>query len=333
MTSEIKVGIIGYGGIGRLHGHALGHLRGVKLTAVSDPNPARLEGLDADTRRFSDYHDLLQAEIDAVIVCSPTAWHSEITLDALARGKHVLVEKPMATNVEQGQAMCDSARNTGRVLMVGMTHRFYPELQMAKRLVDDGGIGEILMCNDSIIEPIGFKGLPPWYLDKSMAGGGVAMSDGIHLIDRVRWFTGDEVRQVTGTAGNKYFAGTVEDWAQMFLWFEGGASAQLTMAFMKAEHPLVCDLQVIGTKGSLLVRTWQGYTLHGPMGTRNEAVYQDQTHEYKVQVGLQAEIAEFASAIRENRFPSPSAEDSLRALKIVQAFYIAVEKATVLSLV
>jgi predicted dehydrogenase len=332
MTGAIKVGIVGYGGIGSLHARALMNVQDMKLTAVADARSTLLDGLDPALRRFSDYRDMLQLDIDAVIVCSPTSFHAATCLDALSCGKHVLVEKPMATTVEQGRAMCDRAREAGRVLMVGMTHRFYPEMREAKHLVDDGAIGEVLMCNDTIIEPRGSQALPGWYMDKTMAGGGVAMSDGIHLIDRLRWFTGLEAHRVMGSVGNKYFASPVEDTAHMFLWFDHDITAHLTMAFMKASHPLVCSLQLIGTKGSIVVHTWQGYTLHGPSGTEHKVVYQNESHAYKVQVGLEAEISEFASAIRENRSAVPTPEDSLKALQIVAAFYTAAETGAIVSL-
>ena len=332
MTGAIKVGIVGYGGIGSLHARALMNVQDMKLTAVADARSTLLDGLDPAIRRFSDYRDMLQLDIDAVIVCSPTSFHAATCLDALSSGKHVLVEKPMATTVEQGRAMCDRAREVGRVLMVAMTHRFYPEMREAKQLVDDGAIGEVLICNDTIIEPFGSQALPGWYMDKTMAGGGVAMSDGIHLIDRLRWFTGLEAHRVMGSVGNKYFASPVEDTAHMFLWFDHDITAHLTMAFMKASHPLVCSLQLMGTKGSIVVHTWQGYTLHGPSGTEHKVLYQNESHAYKVQVGLEAEIGEFASAIRENRSAVPTPEDSLKALEIVAAFYTAAETGAIVSL-
>jgi predicted dehydrogenase len=332
MHSDLRIGIIGYGGIARLHQQAIEQLRGLRLAAVADPDVTLLDGLPASIERFSSEHELLRANLDAVIICSPTRWHAPTALAALTSGKHVLVEKPMSITVAEGQAMCKLACDTGLVLMVGMTHRFYPEFREAKRLVDDGAIGEVLMCSDTIIEPVGGTGFPRWYLDKTIAGGGVAISDGIHLVDRVRWFAGREAHRVTGCVGNHYFGSAVEDSAQMHLWFGDGVAAQLTMAFMSADHPLVCELRVVGTKGSILVRTWQGYTLHDPCGTNTTTIYKGESHAHKVQVGLQAEIAEFCSAIREGRAASPSPEDSLKALEIVQAFYVAAAKGTIVTL-
>jgi UDP-N-acetylglucosamine 3-dehydrogenase len=332
MTSEIKVGIIGYGGIGKLHAKALSNVPGVRLVAIADSNASLLEGVDRDILRFADHGGLLTQDLDAVLVCSPTRWHASASLEALAQGKHVLVEKPMATTAADGEAMCRLASERGLVLMVGMTHRFYPEVREAKQRVEEGAIGDVLMCRDTVLEGGGEQSLPSWYLDKTMAGGGVAMSNGIHLIDRLRWFSGQEVRQVAGSKDNRYFGKAVEDAAQMFLWFDKGVTASATMAFVRGPHPLVCDLEVVGTKGSIVVHTWQGYTLHGHLGSKNHAIYQSEPHGYKVQIGLERELKEFAAAIREGRKPSPSPEDSLKALEVVEAFYAAAHTNSVVAL-
>jgi predicted dehydrogenase len=332
MISELRFGIIGYGSIGKLHGRVLQETPGARLVAVADTNPSRSGEVDQKVLFFSDYQELLQSELEAVIIASPTALHFKAAIEALTRGKHVLVEKPMATTVEEAKTMCNVAREASRELLVGMTHRFYPELQEAKRMVDDGAVGDILMFTDTIIEPIGFLGLPPWYLDEQMAGGGVAMTDAIHLVDRLRWFAGSEVFQITGFTGNKQLMSSVEDFGQMFLWFTSDVTAQVTMTFMKAVHPLVCDLQVIGTKGSIIVHTWQGYTLNSSSGTHQKVIYQNEPHEHKVRVGLKAELKEFCDAIRGGYSPKPIPEDSLKALEIIRAFYRAAKQGTVVAL-
>jgi predicted dehydrogenase len=329
MASEIRVGIVGYGGIGKLHARALANVPGMKLTAIAEINAALVQEVDPDMVLFDNHADLLQHDLDAVIICSPTKFHAGVSCEALSRGMHVLVEKPMATTAEDGEAMCRLAAQKQRALMVGMTHRFYPEVREAKRLVDEGTIGDVLMCRDTVIEPAGDNSLPSWYLDKSMAGGGVAMSDGMHLVDRLRWFTGREVRQITGSKTNRYFGRSVEDSAQMFLWFDDHISASATLAFVNSPHPLVCDLEVIGTRGSVVVHTWQGYTLHGPSGTKHNAIYTNEPHAHKVQIGLESELREFASAIRDGRQTTPSPEDSLKALEVVEAFYTAADTGTV----
>jgi predicted dehydrogenase len=221
--------------------------------------------------------------------------------------------------------MLAAARAAGRTLYVGMTHRFYPELREAKRLVDEGAIGSIALCNDCILEHFGFLQLPRWYLDKKMAGGGAVLTSGIHLVDRLRWFTGDEITHVAGSAASPYFNGSIEDAAQMLLRFRSGISAHVSLALMRAGHPLVCDLQLIGTAGSITVHTWKGYEIHTAKGSSEKVFYTSEPHAEKVLVGMAGEAEEFCRGICEGRSPWPTAEESTKALEVVMAFYRAAE--------
>jgi len=323
--TALRVGVIGYGYTGKIHAQACLAQDGARLAAIADADSDRLKDLPPGVRACRSYEELVESGVDAVSICLPTHLHCKVAVDALERGKHVLVEKPIAVSVEEAERMLRAAKAAGRVLYVGMTHRFYPELREAKKLVDDGAIGSIVACNDCALEHIGFLNTPPWYMEKKFSGGGPALTSGIHLVDRLRWFTGDEVQMVAGAAANPYFGADVEDAGQMFLRFRGGISAQVTVAFMREPHPLVCDLQVIGTRGSITVHTWRGYDLWNAAGHREKIFYTDEAHRDKVQVGIEGEMKEFCSSIAEERDPWPSAEESTRALRVVLAYYRAAE--------
>ena len=321
----LRVGIIGYGYTGKIHAQACLAQAGARLTAIADSDAERLNDLPAGVRACTSYEELLESDVDAVSICLPTHLHCKVAVDALGRGKHVLVEKPIAVNLAEAQCMLRAAKAAGRVLYVGMTHRFYPELREAKKLIDDGAIGRIVACNDCALEHFGFLNTPPWYLQKRLSGGGPVLTSGIHLVDRLRWFTGDEVQRATGSAANLYFGADVEDAGQMFLCFRGGVSAQVTVAFMRDPHPLVCDLQVIGTQGSITVHTWRGYDLWNGSGHREKIFYTDEPHSVKVQAGVEGEMREFCGSIAGRRDPWPSAEDNIRSLRVILAYYRAVE--------
>jgi len=323
--TALRVGVIGYGYTGKIHAQACLAQKGARLVAIADADSDRLRDLPPGVRACRSYEELVESGVDAVSICLPTHLHCKVAVDALERGKHVLVEKPIAVSVEEVERMLRAAKAAGRVLYVGMTHRFYPELREAKKLVDDGAIGSIVACNDCALEHIGFLNTPPWYMEKKFSGGGPALTSGIHLVDRLRWFTGDEVQMVAGAAANPYFGADVEDAGQMFLRFRGGISAQVTVAFMREPHPLVCDLQVIGTRGSITVHTWRGYDLWNAAGHREKIFYTDEAHRDKVQVGIEGEMKEFCSSIAKERDPCPSAEESTRALRVVLAYYQAAE--------
>ena len=330
--SPLRVGVIGYGYTGKIHAQALLAEPGARLTAVADSQSDRLSDLPPGVRGYANHEDLLGSEVDAVSICLPTYLHCRVALDALRCGKHVLVEKPIAVNVEEAQSMLQAARTAGRVLYVGMTHRFYPELREAKKVIDDGAIGDIVALTDCALEHLGFLDLPPWYLQRRFAGGGTALTSGIHLVDRLRWFTGDEVKAIAGSAANPYFGSDVEDAAQMFLRFRHGISAEIALAFMRELHPLVCDLRIIGSRGTVVVHTWHGYELWNAAEHQEKMIYADEPHVTKVQVGIRGEVAEFCSSIAANRSPWPSAEESTRALAIVMAFYRAAKSGEMMEL-
>lgn len=325
--NSITAGVIGLGYTGRLHLQAWQQTPGAQVIAVADSNPATAQTAPG-LLCYPDYRALLETNVDAVSICLPTWLHCEATIAALNAGKHVLLEKPIAVTVAEAERMLAAARANGKTLYVGMTHRFYPELREAKQRVDNGDIGEIVQATDSIIEHFGFLDLPRWYLDKSQAGGGAVLTSGIHLVDRLRWFLNDDVTHVAGAMTNRFFHGSIEDSAQMLLRFRSGISANLTLALLPAPHPLVCDLRLLGTRGSITIHTWRGYEIHTAAGSQDRPFYTDEPHQHKVLIGMRGEVEEFCQAIRENRAPWPTAEESMRALAVVAAFYRAAQSGT-----
>ncbi|MFM8984967.1 MAG: Gfo/Idh/MocA family protein [Planctomycetia bacterium] len=328
MSSEIRAGIIGLGFIGRLHLRAASLVPGVRVVAVAEPHAAAREAAPAGVERFADYRDLLARDLDFVTICLPTVLHHPVALAALEAGKHVLIEKPVTTTYAQAEDLMAAARARGRVLYTGMTHRFYPEVRAVKERLDQGEFGEVVMLRDCILESLGFLGGPAWYRDPAAAGGGTVLSSGIHLVDRVLWFAGRRPRAVAGCTSNALLGGPLEDAAQMTLDFGPACSAQLTFGWLAEPHPLVCDLEIIGTRGSAVIHTWQGYELRTAAGTSTHAVHGDQPHADKVVEGLRGEIGEFSTALREGRPPWPPVEESSLALEVVEAFYRAARSRT-----
>ncbi len=324
---NLRAGIIGFGYTGRLHLRAF-EQNGVHVAAVAEVRPDSLAKVPPSIQAFASYPDLLQCDLDLVSICVPTGLHHRVTLDALGAGKHVLLEKPIAATVGQADQMIDAANQSGKLLFVGMTHRFYPEILEAKHLVEEGGIGEIVMVRDSILEHFGFLDSPAWYLQPDLAGGGTVLSSGIHLVDRVSWFLGELPNSVSGYAQNRFLGRSVEDGAQMSLGFPSGRSAQILFGLLPEPHPLICDLELIGTRGSIVVHTWRGYEHRSAAGSAYHALYQTESHAHKVVHGITEEIREFCTAICQGREPRPSVAESTQALRVVMAFYRAIESGT-----
>lgn len=326
--STLRAGIIGYGYTGQLHLQAY-QRNGIKVAAIAETRSEALSNHPAEARHFQDYRDLLQSDIDVVSICLPTSLHSQVAVESLAAKKHVLIEKPIATTVHDADRMIDAARRANKLLFVGMTHRFYPEILQAKRIVDDGGIGEVVMVRDSILEHFGFLNSPAWYLQPEFAGGGTVLTSGIHLVDRVTWFLKELPNSVSGYAQNVLLGRGVEDTAQMSLGFPSGRCAQIIFGLLPEPHPLICDLELIGTRGSIVVHTWKGYELRCGGRSEYHETYGSEPHPHKVLNGISKEVEEFCAAIQEGRNPSPSVEESTQALRVIQAFYKACKSGTI----
>jgi predicted dehydrogenase len=131
---QLRVGVVGIGVMGSNHARVLAEFPGVKLAVVADPDQAQTDfvghALGCPTVR--DVHELLDCGVDAVSIAAPTHLHREIALTCIKRGVHVMVEKPIASSVEEGRDIIAAARTAGVVLMVGHVERFNPAVQAIK---------------------------------------------------------------------------------------------------------------------------------------------------------------------------------------------------------
>ena len=190
----LRLGLIGAGKAARLHAAAAATLEGVRVVAVADLEPTRGQPLARQLggRYVREAGDLLALDVDAVVIALPHAFLAPTARAALAAGKHVLVEKPMAVNLAEADDVVAAARATGLVLQVGYVHRYRPEAETARRLVAGGAIGRpTLVVEDHSLS--GDETVGPWVWDADLTGGGALIYSGIHGIDRIRWLTGQEV--------------------------------------------------------------------------------------------------------------------------------------------
>ena len=199
----MRYGLIGCGGIGWLRAEALSQSRTDKLVAVSDIDKERAAALAAkyDCIVESDWHSLVQRDdLEAIIISTPPSLHVDMCITALEAGKHVLCEKPLVRNSQEGHAILDAANQTDRFVATGFNYRFYPSILKARQLLDSGIIGEL----DHIRGYTGYTAADhnhAWLHDYNVMGGGALRDNGIHLIDLVYYFLGGVV-DVKGFATN-----------------------------------------------------------------------------------------------------------------------------------
>jgi UDP-N-acetylglucosamine 3-dehydrogenase len=209
-NKQIRYGVIG-GGMGTAHARGILRSSNSELAAVCDIDAAVVQRMQdefglPDSACYLDYGGLIgRSDIDVVIVASPDYYHEEQTIGAMAAGKHVLCEKPMALSVAECQRMIQAADRYAKKLMIGQICRYTPGFLMAKKLVDNGEIGELFYveseyAHDYKLHP----GKDNWRMNPSRDP---VIGGGCHAVDLLRWIAGDP-SEVTAYANHK----VLTDW-------------------------------------------------------------------------------------------------------------------------
>lgn len=194
-----KVGLIGAGIIAHSHLQAISRMPGLQASAVAEIDPVKAAAVAEQyaIKAYGDYREMLAAERpDIAIVSLPHDLHRESALECIRFGCHLLLEKPMALNTAECRDINAAARRRGIRLMVGHTQHYIAENLAAKRLIEEGGLGELLMINDVRHKFYFAAERPRWFLDKDRAGGGILMNLGSHSVDKIQWLTNSRVAKV-----------------------------------------------------------------------------------------------------------------------------------------
>jgi predicted dehydrogenase len=349
MSKPIRVGVIGCGA-GRFHARNYAAMANVELVALAGLDEDRcreIAGQYEISRIYRDYTELIaQPDIDGVSICVPNYLHAPMTIAALEAGKHVLVEKPLAASVAEGEAMVEAAARTGNVLMAVFNYRFRSDSQILKRYVERGELGEVYFVRTGWLRDQGIPGgAGGWFTDKARSGGGCLIDLGVHMLDLALWSIGNpRVNSVSATTcaalgprGRGRWAGQrfrpeeitsfdVEDRVTAFLRLETGATLLLEVSWAgytrKGDRFFV---HLWGDEGGAEMEV-PDYTTEDTLriytdapGTRTE-IRPGTQRDYEKSVG-----SEFVRAIREGRAVSPTGEEGLKILRIIEAIYRSAE--------
>lgn len=277
MAKKLKIGIIGSGGIAQG-----AHMKGYaaipdlcEMVAVCDVNPEtakKAAEMYKVPKQYTDYHELLaDKEIDAVSVATPNKFHVGPTVDALKAGKHVLCEKPLGMNAEECRLMCKTAKETGKLLQVGLNMRFSGQAQFLKKYIDNGHMGDIYYARAQALRR---RGVPGWgvFIDKELQGGGPLIDIGVHILDLTLTMMGypkpvsasgktwdtlgknPDLWNAWGDYDRSKF--TVEDFAVGLIKFDNGAVVVLESSFMANLDREEFKTQLFGTKAGADLKGW-----------------------------------------------------------------------------
>ena len=257
---EIRVGVIGIGNMGTAHAATIaqGTIHGMRLAAVCDVNPARLEVCAErfpQAERFDSWRALLQSgAVDAVIVAVPHPMHAEIASAALRAGLHVLTEKPIDVSVSKAKMLCQAARESGRVFAIMLNQRTNPLFRHAREIVQGGQLGALkrsvwIITNWYRTQHYYDSG--EWRATWAGEGGGVLLNQAPHNLDLWQWICGMPVSVTAFCDTAKYHRIEVEDDATLFVRYANGA----TGAFITTtgEYPGTNRLEIAGELGKLVL--------------------------------------------------------------------------------
>lgn len=273
----LRVGVVGVGWAGRQHLRAYKDMDGVELVALAAMEEDLVRDLKAEygiPHSFSRWEDLIELEgLDAISVAVPTFLHAPIAIAAFERGLHVLSEKPLARNGQEGLTMVEAARKAHRVLDVAFNHRRRGDIAQLKNLIDVGELGRPYYAKASWLRRSGIPMLGSWFTSPELAGGGPLADIGVHVLDYSLHLLGEprvlSVSAAThselgprGLGGNARYSAMqsshkfeVEDFAAAFMRLEGGGTLILEAgwAAYRDEDDLL-DFMVYGTDGGADLR-------------------------------------------------------------------------------
>jgi len=263
----MRVAIIGAGWIAAEHAAILRRLEGVELTAVCDIDEQRARELAGSGAVYTDWHELLDRETpDAVFVCTPPKLHRDAAVEALARGVHVYLEKPVARGLDDARAIVDAAESSDAVCAVGYQWRGVDVLDDLRQALEGQELGLLIGIGTGPTKS------RPWFLNRA-EGGGNLLERASHGIDLERAVAG-EVVAVQATASANPLAqsagerGDIEDAAAIVLRFANGAIGSSSIAWTRDGLPGRYSLDVLGSDSSLHLELDPHFTLSGVSGGR-----------------------------------------------------------------
>ena len=320
---SMKIGILSFEHMHSLsYASVLNNIPDVELAAAWDEDEERL---DKYSKEFNipissqSLEEILSLSLDGVIICSRNNAHLELTENAAQAGKHILCEKPIATNIEDGKKMMDICKKCNVKLMIAFPCRYIPQMVRANEIIKQGKLGEIYAIKTTN------HGFMPggWFIEPELSGGGAVIDHTVHVMDLLRWMTGLEITEVYAEIdrriydipcedlgllsfklGNKIFGTHDSSWSRSKSYSIWG---DVTMRFIGSEGILEVD----GFPQALHIYDNNAEKRHNTLSGGDNAD--------------EEMIKDFLDAIKSDREPSITGLDGLRALEVALSAYKSAE--------
>jgi myo-inositol 2-dehydrogenase/D-chiro-inositol 1-dehydrogenase len=336
---KLGVGVIGLGSAGLLHAESYNAIRDkARVVALCDKDKGCVEsnapiyGSDAHT----SYHDILRRkDIDIIDICLPHHLHAKAAIEAAEAGKHVLVEKPIATTLKDADDMINAAKKAGVKLMVAENHAFIPAHMLAKEMVDKGRLGRVFLAK--AYEIVGDVPVEQSWKTSSAALG-TLLDMGVHRFFVLRWIMG-EVKSVFAFAEKLAceLQTDNDDTAVIALKFKNGALGEVDLTCCAISEP-TNRLELYGTKGTIIEdHMWESplmYCSQQP-GFETEGWVKPEVEHAPFpgyyEISFRNEVEHFVDCVIHDKQPKVSGEDGRAALQIALLAYKSVKTGKVVT--
>ncbi len=348
---KLRIGIIGVGWPGQRHIEAYQKNPNAQIVALSDVNTEAAENVRAEykvdgAQIYGDYRELLQSDVDAVSICTPNFLHGPMAIDALDAGKHVLLEKPLAHTLEEGERIAQKVESSGRVFSIAFNNRWRPDSLVLKDHIERGLLGDIYYAKTGWLRGASSFFLRGWFTQKARSGGGPLIDLGVHMLDLALWFMGNP--RPLSVSGSVYYKFTdqmreqteqvdVEDLATALIKLDNGATIVLDVSWLShIEHGDHVYSQLFGTQGGArLDRASGGEDLKIITTTKPDRTrmvhspqfnsWQAQQPGYMLYESFRGEVADFVSSVLDGRQPGSTITHGLDILRVLDAIYRSAE--------
>lgn len=330
--SQLRVGIAGFGIVGKRRRDCVVRRTDMRVVAVCDKT-FQSAGVSPDgTRHYPTYQELLNEELDVLIVCMTNDIAAEVTRAGLERGLHVFCEKPPGRDMSDIQSVIACERkHPGLKLMYGFNHRYHESVQDALRILRSGQLGKVINMRGLYgkAKLVTFS-QPDWRSKREIAGGGVLLDQGIHMVDLMRLF-GGEFTEVCSFVSNRHWGFDVEDNAYALMRNAEGVVGMLNSSATQWRHRFHLDINL--ERGSLIL----GGILSGTKSYGAETLTvvradpdkdkgdpKETVTRYNHDPSWDEEIAAFAhSILTDAPVQSGTSYDALRTMQLVYRIYYA----------
>ena len=304
MSSILKVGIAGYGVVGKKRKKILEKIPGINVIAISDKNPKN-RILNKKIKFFNDYKKLFKQNLDILFISLPNKYAADATVNAIKKNINVFCEKPPARNIHELKKVLNEFKKKNKIkLKYGFNHRYHDSIILAKKIIDSGKYGKLvnlkgLYGKSKIISFASGQ----WRSNKSMAGGGILLDQGIHLLDIMRFFCG-EFKEIKSLVNNNYWKYKVEDNAYVIMRSLKNAVAMVHSTATQWQHQfrieITLEKALVNLSGIL-----SGSKTYGNEKIELQPKFLKKKNnkiiKFKKDLSWEREIKEYISCIRNNK--------------------------------